>query len=250
MLLRRTGTILSEDRPTWAFAFRREGQQLDRSGMIRSSGPHAGAGGCGRHSLPPVACAGNFPAAAEHEGSSAILRGGIRLALCQGYAPFELAISAGSVNLISLKVHFLAAAGADHQTSTHWGYRSRAAGAAALRQRWPAAKLSWLVTPACAELVEKHPLLDEVILFQRTPFGAGWYNPAAAVGPVSFCPAMPAESEFDLVIDLQGLVSAAPGSPASGTRRVGFSNAREFAPLFYTEPGGLLLGAGHAAEDI
>ena len=37
---------------------------------------------------------------------------------------------------------------------------------ALLRRKWPAAHIAWLVTPACSSLIEGHPLLNEVILFQ------------------------------------------------------------------------------------
>ena len=46
-----------------------------------------------------------------------------------------------------------------------------------VRNRWPAAKISWLVTPACSGLLEGHPLLDEVILFDRKRFAGLWRSP-------------------------------------------------------------------------
>jgi lipopolysaccharide heptosyltransferase I len=104
-----------------------------------------------------------------------------------------------------------------------------------LRKLWPQAKLSWLVTPGCAGLVERHPLVDEVILFERKRFGRGWYNPAALWELAGFFGAL-RRRQFDLVIDLQGLFRSAWLSLASGApRRIGFSNAREFAPLCYSE---------------
>lgn len=104
-----------------------------------------------------------------------------------------------------------------------------------LRRKWPQAKLSWLVTPACAGMVERHPLIDEVILFQRKRFGRGWYNPAAMFDLAGFILEL-RRRQFDLVIDLQGLFRSAWVSRASGApRRVGFSNARELAPVFYTD---------------
>jgi len=104
-----------------------------------------------------------------------------------------------------------------------------------LRRRWPRAELSWLVTPAFAGLVQGHPLLDEAILFERGRFGHGWYNPAALWDLGGFVLQL-RRRKFDLVIDLQGLFRSAWVAAASGApRRVGFSNAREFAPLFYTD---------------
>ena len=42
-----------------------------------------------------------------------------------------------------------------------------------LRKRWPEAHIAWLVTPACAGLLEGHPQLSEVIHFDRRRFGRG-----------------------------------------------------------------------------
>ena len=103
-----------------------------------------------------------------------------------------------------------------------------------LRKLWPSAKISWLVAPAGAALIERHPLLDEVIPFERGRYG-GWYNPAAMWELVQFLYQL-RRRKFDVVIDLQGLFRSAWISLASGApRRVGFSNAREFAPWFYTD---------------
>src|SRR4051794_19524357 len=73
-----------------------------------------------------------------------------------------------------------------------------------VRKRWPGAKISWLVTPACAGLLEGHPQLDEVILFERRWFGRGWRDPGAAFGLGTFVWGL-RKKRFDLVIDLQGL---------------------------------------------
>jgi lipopolysaccharide heptosyltransferase I len=104
-----------------------------------------------------------------------------------------------------------------------------------LRRLWPSASLSWLITPACKALVERHPLVDEVILFHRKQWGRGWYSPTALLELFGFIRDL-RRREFDLVIDLQGLFRSAWIAAASGApRRIGFSNAREFAPFFYTE---------------
>ncbi|HEX8521198.1 MAG TPA: lipopolysaccharide heptosyltransferase I [Tepidisphaeraceae bacterium] len=103
-----------------------------------------------------------------------------------------------------------------------------------LRRRWPAAQIAWLVTPACSGLLEDHPLLNEVMLFDRKRFGQGWKNPKSLLGLGSFAWQL-RQRKFDLVLDLQGLFRS--GWLAWQSRapvRVGFSNARELAPLFYT----------------
>lgn len=103
-----------------------------------------------------------------------------------------------------------------------------------LRRRWPGAKVSWLVTPACAGLLEGHPQIDEVIRFERREFGRGWRSPRVAADFVRFMGEL-RRRRFDLVIDLQGLFRS--GWLAAATRapvRVGMANAREGAWLFYT----------------
>ena len=103
-----------------------------------------------------------------------------------------------------------------------------------VRRQWPEAHVAWLVTPACSGLLDGHPQLDEVIPFERRRFGAGWRSPTAAMGLFRFARELRRRT-FDLVIDLQGLFRS--GWLAWQTRapvRVGFANAREFAPLFYT----------------
>ena len=103
-----------------------------------------------------------------------------------------------------------------------------------IRRRWPGAHVAWLVTPACSDLLEGHPQLDEVIRFERRRFAEGWRKPSAAVGLFRFARELRAR-QFDLVVDLQGLFRS--GWLAWQTRapyRVGFANAREMAPVFYT----------------
>lgn len=103
-----------------------------------------------------------------------------------------------------------------------------------LRKKWPEASISWMVTPACAGLVDGHPLLDETIYFERRKFGAGWRNPRAAASFLKFTGGL-RDRKFDLVIDLQGLFRS--GWLAAQTRapvRIGFANAREMAWMFYT----------------
>jgi lipopolysaccharide heptosyltransferase I len=103
-----------------------------------------------------------------------------------------------------------------------------------LRRRYPNAKISWLLAPHCSGLLEGHPDLDEVILFDRRRFGTAWKNPAAGLDLIRFKRDL-RRRQFDWVIDLQGLFRS--GWLAWQTRapvRIGFANAREFAPLFYT----------------
>jgi lipopolysaccharide heptosyltransferase I len=103
-----------------------------------------------------------------------------------------------------------------------------------LKLRWPEAQISWLIGSGFADLIRGHPQLDEVITFDRRRLGTAWYNPLAAFELWKFIRTV-GRHDFDLVIDLQGLLRS--GWMTAMTRapiRVGFANARELAHMFYT----------------
>ncbi|MDB5328432.1 MAG: family glycosyltransferase, partial [Phycisphaerales bacterium] len=103
-----------------------------------------------------------------------------------------------------------------------------------LRTRWPTAHIEWLVVPAFASLLEDHPLLNGVVRFDRKHFATSWRNPARAAGLANFAWQL-RQKKFDLVLDLQGLFRSGWLARQTGaSTRVGFSYAREFAPLAYT----------------
>jgi heptosyltransferase-1 len=117
-----------------------------------------------------------------------------------------------------------------------------------LRGKWPAAHVSWLVSSACASLLEGHPQIDELIRFERRRFGKGWRKPSAALGLFSFTRGL-REKNFDLVIDLQGLFRS--GWLAWKTRapiRVGPNEARELGWVFYTHHVATGFPEGHAVD--
>lgn len=102
-----------------------------------------------------------------------------------------------------------------------------------MRTHWPDAKISWLVTPACAGLLEGHPQLDEVVIFDRKGYAAWWRSARALRSLSQFVVGL--RGRFDLVVDLQGLFRSGFLARASGApERVGMGYAREGAPLFYT----------------
>jgi heptosyltransferase-1 len=103
-----------------------------------------------------------------------------------------------------------------------------------VRRRWPAAHVSWLVTPACAGLLDGHPQLDEVIRFDRKRFGHAWRSPASAAALAAFHRDL-RRHRFDLVIDLQGLFRSGWLGWSTGAKtRVGTSTDREFGWAFHT----------------
>jgi len=105
----------------------------------------------------------------------------------------------------------------------------------ALRRSFPDAKISWLVRSEFAELIENHPHLNEVILFDRKLLGRAWYDRTAFGALLSFIDRL-RQSKFDCVLDLQGLFRTAALSRLSGCRqRYGMADTREFGYIFYSE---------------
>ena len=117
-----------------------------------------------------------------------------------------------------------------------------------LRLKWPTAKISWLVSSACASLLEGHPQIDELIHFDRRRFGKGWRKPAAAVDLFRFAVDL-RQRKFDLAIDLQGLFrSGWLAKKTHAKMRVGPAEARELGWMFYTHPIKTGWPEGHAVD--
>ena len=104
----------------------------------------------------------------------------------------------------------------------------------ALRMSFPEAKISWLIRPEFAQLIENHPHLNEVITFDRKLLGKAWFHPGAFGALISLFRKL-RRSKFDAVFDFQGLFRTASLAWLSGCKkRFGMANAREFATIFYT----------------
>jgi heptosyltransferase-1 len=104
----------------------------------------------------------------------------------------------------------------------------------ALRMSFPEAKISWLIRPEFAELIENHPYLDEIITFDRKLLGKAWFHPGAFGALISLIRKL-RRSNFDIIFDFQGLFRTAILAWLSGSKlRFGMTNAREFATVFYT----------------
>src|SRR4030065_1701219 len=104
----------------------------------------------------------------------------------------------------------------------------------ALRMSFPEAKISWLIRPEFAELIENHPHLDKIITFDRKLLGKAWFHPGAFGALMSPIRKL-RRSRFDAIFDFQGLFRTASFAWLSGCKkRFGMANAREFATIFYT----------------
>jgi lipopolysaccharide heptosyltransferase I len=103
-----------------------------------------------------------------------------------------------------------------------------------LRRRFSDAHIAWMIDPSFADLIDSHPDLNEIILFKKKHYARSWRDGAAAMDLFDFKTNL-RDRKFDLAIDLQGLFRSAWLAFFSGAPvRIGFGNAREMAPLFYT----------------
>ncbi|MFO0879937.1 MAG: glycosyltransferase family 9 protein [Gemmataceae bacterium] len=117
----------------------------------------------------------------------------------------------------------------------------------ALRRRFTSAHIAWAVNRVYEPLLKGHPDLDATLPFDRGALRGGWLR--ASRTWLDYFRLLQRE-QFDLVIDLQGLLRSGLMTRATGApRRVGLAGAREGARWFYTDtlpdPG---RGGLHAVE--
>ncbi|KAA6184653.1 glycosyltransferase family 9 protein [Thiohalocapsa marina] len=108
--------------------------------------------------------------------------------------------------------------------------------AAAFRRAWPEAHIAWLVQPDCAPLLRHHPDLDEIIEWPYARLRAHWRAGRRRVlwGEARALIAGLRAREFDLAVDLQGLLkSALPARLSGAPVRIGLGS-REGSRLLMT----------------
>ena len=97
-----------------------------------------------------------------------------------------------------------------------------------IKNHWPGCTITWLVEPQWADLVNFHPNLDRMIIFQR----------AWRFAPVWKLYRRLKQQHFDITLDLQRILKSGFFSMLSGAgRRIGFHrrNAKELNWLFNNE---------------
>lgn len=103
----------------------------------------------------------------------------------------------------------------------------------ALRRRFPDARITWVVNRAYEPLLTGYPDLTDTLPFDRGAFKKGLR--ASAAYSFAFAREL-RRRQFDLVIDLQGLLRTGLMTLATGApRRVGFAAAREGSRYAYTD---------------
>jgi len=102
--------------------------------------------------------------------------------------------------------------------------------AAALRERYPKAKISWLVHPQFAGFLPEKPYIDEIIYFDKVAFmRMSWQQRLTFIR--EFRQELRAK-QFDLVIDLQGLFKSAALAYLTGCpEKIGYCEMREGSGL-------------------
>lgn len=104
-----------------------------------------------------------------------------------------------------------------------------------LRKAYPRARISWLVRSEFAPLLEGHPELDEIIIFDRKQLG-GWWRSKKSFAALKALGKKLYNAKFDLVLDFQGLFrSGLLTFLTASPLRVGMSKAREMSTVFYTK---------------
>ena len=103
-----------------------------------------------------------------------------------------------------------------------------------LRRRFSKARITWMVATAFESLIRSHPDLTDTMPFDRRGLGDVNQGEDGLVRAADLAADL-RDRQFDLVIDLQGLLRS--GLIAWGTHapvRIGFGYAREGAWLAYT----------------
>ena len=105
--------------------------------------------------------------------------------------------------------------------------------AAALRERYPRAHISWLVHPQFAGFIPEAPMIDEVLYFDKEAFKQmSWGKKLAFIR--DFRRTLHAKN-FDLVIDLQGLFKSGAVALLTGCpHKIGYWEMREGSSLIST----------------
>jgi lipopolysaccharide heptosyltransferase I len=116
----------------------------------------------------------------------------------------------------------------------------------ALRARFPAARITWIVNSAYEALLTGHPDLTDTLPFDRGAFrGVRGAITTALTFPLKLL-----RGRYDLVIDMQGLFRSGLMALATGApHRVGFAGAREGSRYAYTHKiQAPALDAAHAVD--
>lgn len=118
----------------------------------------------------------------------------------------------------------------------------------ALRDQFPRAYIAWLVSPEFKDIIEDNPYLDQVFLFHKERWDNPYRIPLTIKEFFSLIRQIQRQ-RFQMVIDVQGLFRSSIVAYFSRAHyRLGFENAREFSPIFYTRKVPVLNLEVHAVD--
>lgn len=108
-----------------------------------------------------------------------------------------------------------------------------------LKTNYPQARINWLVEEEASKIIEGHPAIDQVIISRRNSWMKRLVKGRTLLPVIrevaSFLREIRA-SEYDLVIDLQGLLKSGVLTGISrGNRKIGMDGAREGGWIFLNE---------------
>jgi lipopolysaccharide heptosyltransferase I len=105
---------------------------------------------------------------------------------------------------------------------------------AALKRRYPDARIDWLVQNSFTQAIEHHPAVDRVIPFNRKALGKQIKK--GKLKPVREWLGTLRSAEYDLAIDAQGLARSGFFAWCTrASRRVGYKDAQELSWMFLNE---------------
>ncbi|MDA8092126.1 MAG: lipopolysaccharide heptosyltransferase I [Nitrospiraceae bacterium] len=117
-----------------------------------------------------------------------------------------------------------------------------------IKEQLPQVKVHWVIAGGLAPLLEGHPLIDRLWTINKDE----WKRPSRLIHTAREFMALSKalkKERFDAVFDLQGLLrSAAIAAMAGAGSVIGFSEAREGGPLFYTHKVSVAGKKMHAVE--
>ena len=105
----------------------------------------------------------------------------------------------------------------------------------AIKKTFPHSHITWMVNKNFAQILENHPQIDDLLIFERAKLANWWRNKESFKAFRNLVHEL-RNPGFDIVLDMQGLFRTGFFSLASAASlRIGSGKAREMAWLFYNK---------------
>ncbi|MGB8225838.1 MAG: glycosyltransferase family 9 protein [Sedimentisphaerales bacterium] len=120
--------------------------------------------------------------------------------------------------------------------------------ACCLTQSFPDAQIDWFIRPEYAALLENHPCIDNVVIFDRKKLGKWWFKPSAFAELIRLIRQL-RKAKYDIVFDFQGRFRSAIFAWFSACKqRIGMAGTQELTGIFYTQKIGLSESSVHLVD--